>query len=213
MLLPRLSLFNLVKKDSADTSNRLLLPRYSHSNLVKEDSADTSLMMLLPRLSLSNLVKEDSADTSLMMLPGSHSTVRLVKEDSADTSLMLLLLRYSTVRLVKEDSADTSLMLFFSRSSTVRLVACSRPVKSLIPESRALRRVKVAISAGVIGAPLALPKLSSITAHRFASGMLTPELPPSGGGPCSQVVSNTLTKSTKSEILIIPFLSISISPL
>ena len=47
-------------------------------------------------------------------------------------------------------------------------------------EFGASRRVKLAISTLVIGAPLALPRLSAITARKLASAMVTVAPPPEG---------------------------------
>ena len=214
LLLLRISNTRLVKLDSGVTSDMLLLSRNSTSRLVKLDSGVTSDMLLSERDSTSRLVKLDSGVTSDMLFLESLSTSRLVKLDSGATSDMLLLRSLSTSRLVKLDSGerlDISLLFTHSppttsgpRSNSVRLIASSSPVRSRIFLFGASRRVKVAISACVIGAPLALPRLSAMTARRFASGMATCVASPPGEDTS---LPKLALKIRKSENPIAPSLS------
>ena len=64
-------------------------------------------------------------------------------------------------------------MLLLLRFNVSRSVANSSPVKSVMPLFGASSRVKRDISAWVIAAFLALPKMSSITARKLLSGIFT----------------------------------------
>ena len=177
----------------------MLLPKRPRTlSLVKLDSGVTSAMLLPERSSISRLVKLDSGVTSATLLKERSRTLSLVKLDSGVTSDMLLTeklkekLANSSIRVVKysEKLLNSSVMFtshnlpaFPPRTNSVRLIANSSPVRSLIFSFDASRRVKVAISACVIGAPNALPRLFAMTSYRFASRMTTSVvLPPPGGG-------------------------------
>ena len=172
-------------------------------------------MMLLERNSDLRLVKPDRGVRFEMLLRVRNSVLRRIKPDRGIISEMLLLERFRYVRLVKPDRGEISemLLLLLRRSSTlsvpkfklVRRVANSSPVKSLIFAFRASMRVKLTISLRVIGAPLALPRRSSIAARRFSSGMATiaAPSPPEEGTSLPKL----LIKSRKSENSISPSLS------
>ena len=186
----------LVKPDSDEIAEMLLELINSHFRLVKPDSDEISEIVLSLRYSNSSLVKPDSDEIFEMLLRARTRKNRLVKPDSGEIFEMLLLSRTSCSSLVKPDSDEIAEMLLKLKFSTVRRVANSSPVKSLMFAFCALRRVKVAISSLVIGAPGALPRRFSITARRFASGMVTTD---EGGG--GTVLSLSLTITPAEEIL------------
>ena len=173
LLRPRNSHSRLVRLDSTDTSEMLLEERPRLLRLVKLDNGVTSEMLLEERPRYVRLVKLDNGVMSEMLLSERYRCARLVKSDNGVMSEMLLPERFSQVKLVKLDNGVTSEMRLRERSSSVKRVANSSPVKSLIFAFGAPRRVKVNISALVIGASLALPRLSAMTARKLASGMLT----------------------------------------
>lgn len=183
MSLPeRFRLIRLVKFERGDTSEIALLSRRS----VIPDEPHEDLRP--PRFRSVRFVKLDSGEMSERLLLARSRFVRFVKPEITETSVerldMPLLSRSSLVRLVKLDKAEKfeiALLLTcplpdthsLPKSSVCRLVANSSPVKSLIFAFRASRRVNINISDLVIVAPLALFRLASIAARRFASGMLT----------------------------------------
>ena len=138
----------------------------------------------------------------VLLLP-SLSSVRLVKPDRGERSDIWLLFTL----IYTSPSPDTHSV---PRSNIVRRVANSSPVKSLMFAFGASRRVKLAISSRVIGAPFALPRRAKMAARRFASGMSTlvvlppPLLPPLEVGTS---LPKSLTKIRKSEMPIAPSLS------
>ena len=206
----------LVNSDSGDISSEMLLPeRSSDSRLVNSDSGDISSEMLLPeRSSLSRLVNLDRPEISEMLFLLRSSLSRLVNPDIADTSEILFLLRSSLSRLVKPDNGERSeielllvklLTVSGPKFRFVRREANSSPVKSLMFAFGASRRIKVDISPLVIGAPRVLPRLSSITARRFVSGITTCIASPVSGGDTS--LPKLLLKVRKSLNPIAPSLS------
>ena len=173
LLLSRSSLSRLVKPDSADTFEMLLLERYRYLRLVNADNGVMSEILLLEIESCHILVKFARGDISEIELADNHSVPRLVNAGSEDKSVIELLQRFRYVRLIKFDNGAMFEMLLRERSRRFSRVANSSPVKSLMFEFGTSRRVKVDISALVIAAPLALPRLSEMTVRRFASGMFT----------------------------------------
>ena len=86
----------------------------------------------------------------------------------------LILSSFSHVRFVRPAKAEISEITLLDRPRRVRLVACSNPVRLLQPPPPvSSRRVKVAISDGVIESPSALPRTVSIAARRLRSGRST----------------------------------------
>ena len=141
--------------------------------MVKPDKGEISEMILWERFSDVRLVKPDNGEISEKKLPERISNVRSVKPDNGVMSEMTLSERISDVRLAKPDNGVMSEMILSARISDIRPVANSSPVKSRISDSDASKRVKLAISALVIDAPLVLRSAVSIAARRFASGMVT----------------------------------------
>ena len=164
--------------------------------------------MLWERVNDVRLVKPDNGEISVNKLPERISTVRLVKPDRGVRSEMILSESNSDVRLVKPDRSVISEMILLERFSDIRPVANSSPVKSRISESCASRRVKLAISALLIDAPLALRSAVSIAARRSASGMVTcVSGPPPPSLDVDTSLPKLLLKSRKSPKPIAPSLS------
>ena len=105
------------------------------------------------------------------------SVVKLVNSDNGEISDILLSSRPSVIKLVNSDNDEISDILLLVRNKALRLVAYSSPVRSLILEFSALRKVKssLAISASVIVSPDSLLSSLSMAARRFALGMFTCE--------------------------------------
>ena len=163
----RLNDSSWVKPATAEMSDIELPPSRSFVSLVKSDM----LLLSSPRLSL---VKPARGEMSEMLLPLTHSAVRLVKPVKAEISeITLLAANPKCVSLVKASTGEMSDTELFQKSRYVRLVACSNPVRLRTPASGSSRRVKAAISDGVIGSPSALPRAVSTAARRLGSGMFT----------------------------------------
>ena len=129
----------------------LLLQSHSDVRLINPATGDMSVIELFPKSNLVSLVNPATAEMSVIELSSSHRNSSWDNPDKAEMSDILLPF---SVRWVK-------------------LVANSSPVKSLMFAFLASRRVKVAISDGVIGSPFALPRSLSTAARRLESGMFT----------------------------------------
>ena len=95
--------------------------------------------------------------------------VSCVSPMRADISEMLLSQRSKYVSRVSPASRDTSEMLLSKRYNSLRFVACSSPVRFVIPSSEASRDVRLLIVFVVI----VLPISCWIAALKFGSGMRT----------------------------------------
>ena len=175
MVKKSLNVVRLVKRVSGDKSEfeRSFPARFRSVRLVKLVNGDKFEIVVLTSFRDVKLVKLDRGEKSEMSLPERFSHVSLVKLERGDTSEIALLSRRNRI-----SPSELHALIFPPRFSDVRLAANSSPVKSLMLLLLASRRVKVAISAGVIDAPLALPSAVSIAARRFASGIATNPVPP-----------------------------------
>ena len=169
----RFSAIRLVNSATAEMSEIELSERYRCVRLVNPVNSEMSEILLDPRYSSVKLVSPATAEMSEIKLCFSNSISRLVSPANAEMSEIELCSSNSVSRLVNPANAEMSEIELFQKSSDFRLVACSSPVKSLMLDFLASRRVNAAISDTVIVAPDVLPRAASIAARRFASGRLT----------------------------------------
>ena len=143
------------------------------------------------------------------------SVVKFVRCANPDTSETPVELRDSPSKFVKRanpDTSDIALLLTYSplmysapRSISFKLIACSSPVRSLIPRFGACSCVKSSIVCSVKSAPGGRPRVSRMAAAKLASGIENAACT-GGAVNCTKAVNNRVkVRSVNFFIWISPF--------
>ena len=120
-----------------------------------------------------NCVSPASGETSETAVLLSHSVVNCVSPASGETSETRVPESCSVVNCVRFASGETSETAVDPRANPCRLIACSSPVRAVIPLPTALNSVKSSIASAVITASVGRPRVSRIAAAKLPSGMET----------------------------------------